>query len=162
MVPLDEVLASEGLVVYALNGQSLTREHGGPARLLVPGRYGFHNVKWLTRMELLDHPAEGYWEARGWTATSVHTLSRIDLVQALPDGRLLAGGVAFAGRRGISAVEVRMNDGPWQPAELHTPALAATSWVQWLADLPLPEGEARISARAVDGDGVPQREDEQP
>lgn len=156
-LPLAHALDPFVLVAYGMNGEWLTPEHGFPARLLATGLYGFRSVKWLTRVELLDRPRAGHWEERGWTAADVHTTARVDL--ARPDGdALLAAGVAFAGRRGVSGVEARVNGGPWHAAELHVPPLSEAMWVQWRARLPLSSGESNIEARAVDGAGVPQDE----
>ena len=67
------------LVAYQLNGAPLDHRHGAPARLLIPGIYGMKNVKWVTRIELLDRDFRGYWQEKGWSdAAVIHTLSRID------------------------------------------------------------------------------------
>jgi len=162
-LPLARALDPSVLVAYGMNGEWLTPEHGFPARLLATGLYGFRSVKWLTRIEVLDRPRAGHWEERGWSAADIHTTARVDLVQ--PAGAsgadaagLLAAGVAFAGLRGVQRVEVRMDGGPWQEAELHAPPLAQPMWVQWRARLPSASGEVRVEARAIDGDGVGQDE----
>ena len=172
-LPLTRALDPFVLVAYGMNGAWLTPEHGFPARLLATGLYGFRSVKWLTRIELLDRPRAGHWEERGWTAADVHTTARVDLVERDGNG-LLAAGVAFAGRRGVSRVEARVNGGPWQQADLHVPPLSEAMWVQWRARLPLAggetvgtvdgkaggevDGEAIVETRAVDGMGSPQDE----
>ena len=156
-LPLEQALDPLVLVAYGMNGDWLTPEHGFPARLLATGLYGFRSVKWLTRVELLDRPRAGHWEERGWTAADIHTTARVDLVRPDGDG-LLAAGVAFAGRRGVSRVEARVNGGPWQVAELHVPPLSEAMWVQWRTRLPLTSGPATIEARAIDARGAPQDE----
>lgn len=155
-----EALQSGALVAYAMNGEWLSAAHGAPARLLLPGLYGFRSVKWLIGITVLPGPEAGHWEARGWTARAIHPTARVDLVRVDdgPGAGLLTAGIAFAGRRGVGAVDVRVNGGPWQPAELHTPPLGEATWVQWRARLPLAGGEVRVEARASDGRGQPQDE----
>ena len=146
------------LVAYGMNGQWLEPVHGFPARLVAAGLYGFRSVKWLTRIEVLDRPKPGHWEERAWTAADIHTTARVDVVRPEPVGAVAAG-VAFAGVRGISAVQVRVDAGPWQPAELHTPPLSEVMWVQWRAPLALTsEHGSRVEARAIDGRGAAQDE----
>lgn len=154
---IERALDPSVLVVYGMNGEWLEPSHGFPTRLLVTGLYGFRSVKWLTHIELLAEPRYGHWEVRGWTASDIHTTARVDAVQTGPDGAIAAG-VAFAGRRGVSAVEVRVDGGPWLAAELHVPPLSEAMWVQWRARLDLPTGDVRVEARAIDGRGVPQDE----
>jgi DMSO/TMAO reductase YedYZ molybdopterin-dependent catalytic subunit len=156
-LPLERARDPLVLVAYGMNGAWLDPAHGFPVRLLATGLYGFRSVKWLSRIELLADPRPGHWEERNWTAAAIHTTARVDVVQRGPDGGLAAG-VAFAGVRGVSAVEARVNGGPWRPARLHTPPLSGAMWVQWRVNLDLPSGEARVEARAVDGRGVPQDE----
>ncbi len=157
-LPLARALDPSVLVAYGMNGDWLEGPHGFPVRLLATGLYGFRSVKWLSRIDVRDEPRPGHWEERGWTAADVHTTARVDLVRRDPavGTRALGAGVAFAGLRGVSAVEVRVDGGSWRPAELHVPPLAPAMWVQWRAELDLPPGEARVEARAIDGRGVPQ------
>lgn len=146
------------LLAYGMAGEWLSPQHGFPVRLLVPGLYGFRSVKWLTRMDVLAEARPGHWEERGWSAAEIHTTARVDLVQRTASGALAAG-VAFTGRRGVSAVEVRVDGGPWQPAALHTPTLGPVMWVQWRATLDAPAGrEIRVEVRAIDGNGAAQDE----
>jgi hypothetical protein len=93
-----------------------------------------------------------HWAARGWTAARIHSVARIDVWRSTPDG-LLVGGVAFAGTQGVSAVELRVNDGAWQQAELNIPALSQMSWVQWRIALALAPGAYTLTARMIDGQG---------
>jgi len=159
-VPLEMATSEHALLAYGMNGSWLPRAHGFPLRALVPGLYGFKNVKWLSAVEVIGHDFLGHWQQRGWTqAATIHTTARIDTVRHLPDGRLLAAGVAFGGARGIASVRVRLNGGAWQPTRLHTPPLSPLSWVQWQTTLRLPpgyRGMATVTARATDGHGHPQ------
>lgn len=146
------VLADAGaLIAYAMNGETLPRAHGYPARLLLPGFYGFKSVKWLTRIEVVDGPAEGHWASYGWTPTArIHSTVRIDIARRSGEEVLLAG-IAFGGNRGISAIEVRVAGGAWRRARLGS-ALSRDSWVQWALRLRASAGVV-IEARVMDGNG---------
>ena len=155
-IPVGLALQPEILLAYGMDGAYLERAHGYPVRILIPGSYGFKSVKWVDHLQLVDHRFKGTWQELGWTAdATVHTMARIDV--ARPSGsNLLVAGVAFAGRRGIRAVQVQVEDGPWQTANLHTPPLSPLTWVQWRLGVALPQGRrsVRITARAVDGTGA--------
>ena len=154
--PLDAALYEETILAYLQNGEPLTPDHGYPARLLVPGIYGMKNVKWLTRIELVDEDYRGYWQKRGWSDRAVvRTMSRIDTGVATPtgDGRVAIGGVAFAGRRGIRAVEVSFDDGrSWRAAELK-PGSSRITWTLWRYLWQAEPGRYTVTVRAVDGEG---------
>ena len=165
VIPLQAALAPTALLAYGMNGQTLARRHGGPVRALLPGLYGFKNVKWLERITLLPTVARGFWEATGWTAAGIHSVARIDVwrriptvlaVQSAAGAMILVAGVAFAGTHGVSAVQVRVDGGAWHDATLHTPALSPLTWVQWRVDLPLTPGKHTLIARLIDGAGRPQ------
>ena len=166
-VPLDRALRPEVLIAYTMNGEPLTVSHGFPARLIVPGLYGIKNVKWLSRVELVDHDFQGYWQQRGWTDTGViKTMSRIDVpaagfgnVATVPVAEALLGGIAFAGDRGISKVEVSLDGGrTWVEAEVD-PALGPYTWVLWRKQWTPPQsGEYHLLVRAYDGRGARQVE----
>lgn len=157
-ISLAAALDDGTIVAYAMNGRALTRAHGHPARLLIPGRYGFKNVKWLAEVRVSAAPFTGHWQELGWTRdAAIKTMSRIDVARVEGEGTIVAG-VAFAGTRGISAVRVRLDDGPWREARLHAPALGPSTWVQWRLDAP-----ARVRAavaQAFDGTGTPQPADQ--
>lgn len=146
-----DIVGVGALLVYAMNGQILRREHGYPVRVLLPGVYGFKSVKWLTGIDVRDDPAPGDWSVHGWTPGGhIHTTTRIDVARRAGNEILLAG-TAFAGIRGVRAVEVRVNGGPWREASLGT-KLSDSAWVQWAIRLH-GSGTARIEARAIDGLG---------
>ncbi len=150
-----------GLLAYAMNGVFLPEAHGSPLKVEVPGLYGFKNMKWLIRIEAVDKPYKSIWAQQGWTETAVYkTMSRIDGV-TLNDSSATICGVAFAGTRGISTVEVQINGGDWQAATLHTPPLSDQTWVQWRLDT-TQRGALTIIVRTVDGSGTPQIESKQP
>lgn len=157
VIPLAAAQSPSALLAYGMNGETLPRRHGGPARALVPGYFGFKNVKWIEAIEVVSAIEPGYWARRGWTASQIHSVARIDTWQRMAGGVLVAG-VAFGGARGVSHVEARVDDGPWQAAELNIPALSAMSWVQWRIVLSITGGAHEISARMVDGAGTPQIE----
>lgn len=152
------------LVAYAMNGELLPARHGFPARLVVAGLYGYVSAtKWLSDIELTPFDeVDGYWIPRGWAKEApVKTASRIDVPRAgatLAAGRTPVAGVAWAGERGISAVELRVDDGPWQPCELGESASNET-WVQWHLAWDAPPGEHVLTVRATDGEGVVQTDE---
>ncbi len=151
-IPLALARDPRVLLAYGMNGALLEQAHGFPARALLPGLYGYKGVKWVDTVRLTDDPRAGYWERNGWVALpEAHTMARIDVARRVPEGLLVAG-VAFAGRRGVRAVQVRVNRGPWRLAELHTPALSPLTWVQWRLTLPA-RGIVTLQARAIDGAG---------
>lgn len=159
-VPLDYAL-EHGLLPYAMNGVFLPEAYGAPLKAEVPGLYGFKNMKWLERIEAVDQPYRSVWAREGWTETAiVKTMSRIDAVKVTEHGATLLG-IAFAGIRGISRVEVQINGGDWQAATLHTPPLSGQTWVQWRFDIEQ-RGTLNIAVRAVDGTGALQIEAKQP
>ncbi|HEX6659230.1 MAG TPA: molybdopterin-dependent oxidoreductase, partial [Ilumatobacter sp.] len=149
------------LVALAMNGEPLPTRHGFPARLVVPGLYGYVSAtKWLSAIELTRFDQfEGYWVPRGWSALApVKTQSRIDR----PGGRIAAGrtavaGVAWAPTRGISTVEVRVDDEPWRTATLG-PSVGDDSWRQWWIDWDATPGRHSLMCRATDGTGDVQTE----
>jgi DMSO/TMAO reductase YedYZ molybdopterin-dependent catalytic subunit len=155
---MDE--AREPLIAVKQNDEPLTRAHGYPARLIVPGLYGYVSAtKWLTELELTTMEAfDAYWVPLGWAKEApILTQSRIDT----PGGRVTAGrtpiaGVAWAPDRGISKVEVGI-DGTWYEADLSTPIDDAT-WVQWVAVWDATPGGHTLAVRATDGHGVLQEE----
>lgn len=155
------------LLVYAMNGLPLPIEHGFPLRVYIPNRYGMKQPKWIERIELIDHEGEGYWVERGWSAEArPQTVSAIDAVVSTPadlsSPSLPVGGIAYAGSRGISKVEVQVDEGPWAAAVLRTPALSPFTWVQWRYDWPYQAGQHTFRVRAYDGAGVIQVSERQP
>jgi DMSO/TMAO reductase YedYZ molybdopterin-dependent catalytic subunit len=149
----------DALVAVAMNGEPLPTRHGFPARLVVPGLYGYVSAtKWLTAIELTPwEGVDGYWIPRGWSKRApVKTASRIDVPRpgaALAAGPTVVAGVAWAPTRGIERVEVQVDEGPWTAAELSAP-LSADTWVQWRIEVDLPAGEHGLRVRAVDGTGA--------
>lgn len=141
------------LVAIAQDGQALAREHGFPCRLRLPALYGMLNPKWVTSIELVDRPYRGYWAQQGWSATAVvRTESRIDTPHRARVGEpTWIAGVAWAGVRGIRAVQVSLDEGrSWQPARLRTP-LSPWAWTQWAYRwTPQRAGGQPVRCRAID------------
>jgi DMSO/TMAO reductase YedYZ molybdopterin-dependent catalytic subunit len=152
--------AREPMIAVRMNDEPLPPLHGYPARLIVPGLYGYVSAtKWLAELELTTLEAfDGYWVPLGWAKEApILTQSRIDT----PTGGVSAGttavaGIAWAPDRGISRVEVGI-DGAWRDAEVSTPISDAT-WVQWVTRWDATPGQHTISVRATDGTGQVQEE----
>jgi len=158
--PVDAL--ETGFLAVGMNGRALPRGHGAPARALIPGHWGEINVKWLTEIEILDEPATGYWEERGWHGTGpVNTVAKLWAENHLDDGRVEVAGPAYAGTRGIERVEVSTDGGAtWTDAELSEPLPGDDVWRQWVYRYDPPDGEHEVVVRATDGLGTLQPEDE--
>ena len=149
------------LVAVAMNDEPLPARHGFPARLIVPGLYGYVSAtKWLERIELaswLDF--DSFWVPRGWAKEGpIKTQSRIDVPRRssrVTPGEVVAAGVAWAPLKGIDRVEVQLDEGPWLEAELTEP-LSGKAWIQWKAALSVLEGDHVLKVRATDGTGETQ------
>ena len=149
------------MIAIGMNGQPLPVDHGYPARLIIPGLYGYVSAtKWLSEIELTTWDAfDGYWIPRGWAKEApILTQSRIDTPR---DGSTVAAGstvpiagVAWAPDRGVQRVEVSIDDGAWQEAEMSLPLSDAT-WLQWKLAWQTPSdgGRHRLRVRATDGTG---------
>jgi DMSO/TMAO reductase YedYZ molybdopterin-dependent catalytic subunit len=156
----------DALLAVGLNGQPLPIEHGYPARLVVPGLYGYVSAtKWVVEMELTRFDrAEAYWTRQGWGPRGpIKTESRIDVPkrgQKVPMGPVVFGGVAWAQNRGVRAVEVLIDDGAWQPAQQGA-SYSNQTWrlwsFPWQAKSP---GKHTITVRATDNTGAAQTADQ--
>jgi DMSO/TMAO reductase YedYZ molybdopterin-dependent catalytic subunit len=155
VLPLSYFADDRALLAYGINGETLTRARGAPARAVVPGFYGFKHVKWVQSIEVSASFPRGFWEEHGWTASAPHLNARIDVARREGTEVLLAG-FAFAGAAGISATQVQVNGGAWHDAVLNAPALSPFTWVQWRLTLPLPGGTYTFTARAIDAAGYVQ------
>jgi len=155
-IPLAAARHAGSLVAIAQDGQPLTADHGFPCRLRVPALYGMLNPKWVTGIHVVDTPFVGYWAQQGWSPTGVvRTESRIDTSERAQAGQpTWIAGIAWAGIRGISRVEVSTDAGrSWQPAELHEP-LSPWAWTQWAYRwTPRAPGGYLLMSRATDGLG---------
>ena len=158
--PLDGLAEREPLLAIAMNGEPLPIEHGFPVRMIIPGLYGFISAtKWVTQITATTYAADpAYWTVRGWaTDAPVLTGSRIDLPDgSLSVGQTAIGGVAWAmDGDGISRVEVSIDDGPWQDAQLAEQPNPRT-WRQWWLDWEATPGRHSIAVRATNGLGETQ------
>lgn len=159
----------DALVAVGMNGEPLPIRHGFPARLVVPGVYGYVSAtKWLSAIELTRFDElEGYWIPRGWAVEGpIKTQARIDTPlrgKILPVGEPVAiAGVAWAPTRGIERVEVQVDDGPWKDAELGE-QYADTTWRQWKHEwTPTEVRYYQLRVRATDGTGETQTSDRTP
>jgi DMSO/TMAO reductase YedYZ molybdopterin-dependent catalytic subunit len=149
--------APDALVAIGMNGVELPVRHGYPARLIVPGLYGYVSAtKWLSEIELTrwdDYDA--YWIRRGWSKTGpVKTMARIDVPgRTAPAGTVRVAGVAWAPDRGVAEVELRVDDGPWLRAVCSDP-LGDAVWRQWWRDIELDAGDHWLQVRAIDRTGA--------
>ncbi len=147
------------LVAVGMNGEPLPLAHGFPARLVTAGLYGYVSAtKWLSEIELTTFDDfDAYWVPRGYAQQApIKTQCRIDVPRTgtpVAAGDQYIAGVAWAQTRGISEVEVKVDDGPWRRAEL-APALSDETWRQWRIRWDARPGSARIACRATDGDGA--------
>lgn len=167
--PLEKAMNPTTLVVYEMNGEPLPDHHGAPARVLVPGYYGEKNVKWVTRIEVAEGDAKGFYEQQGWGPDFIVPINaRIDVPDdkmQLAFGEAARGiplkGIAFAGDRGISRVEISLDDEKnWQDAKIDYPGTELT-WALWSFDWkPASAGEYKLVVRATDRKGQLQAFDE--
>lgn len=159
-IPLEVAMDRNVLVAVAQNGEPLTQQHGFPCRVRIPGIYGMKNVKWLQRIELVKRDYKGYWMRRGWSdVATVRTQSRIDVAgnenfKWGVGAETWIAGVAWAGDRGISKVEVSVDGGDtWNEAMLKDP-ISEKSWRLWAYRwTPEDKGTVTVTCRATDGAG---------
>lgn len=172
-IPLERGLLEGTILAYDMNLAPLTAEHGYPVRAIVPGLYGMMNPKWITEIEVVDDIYEGYWQRNGWTndaREATHSFIAIpgqaqirdrfmnlDLlnINPIPGQRLPIAGVAFAGDRGISKVEVSTDGGvTWKSASIKDP-LSNYTWVLWTTGFTPSAGPGnyKIVVRATDKTG---------
>ncbi len=166
-VDLDLVAEDERIMLaYAWDGRPIPFDHGFPLRIWLPDRYGMKQPKWITGIKVIGEYRPGYWVERDWDKVArIRTTSVIDTVAvdaAIEDGEeklIPIGGIAFAGVRGISKVEIQVDgEGPWHEAQLRKPLSEAT-WVIWRYDWPFSEGGHKFEVRTVEADGTPQIEE---
>ena len=173
-VSLDLIASDPRIMLaYDWDGRPIPFDHGFPLRIWLPDRYGMKQPKWITSIEVIDEYKPGYWVKRDWDevaqmhATAVIDTVAIDAVIEDGDSKLIpVGGIAHAGDRGISKVEVRIynedkNKGEWLEAQLRKP-LSDTTWVIWRYDWPFQEGRHTFEVRTYEADGTPQTEDVNP
>ncbi len=160
--PVETIMdGRNALLAVGMNGQPLPVAHGFPARMIVPGLYGYVSAtKWVTRLTLTTFARQqAYWTQRGYSAQApVKTESRIDVPKPLAQvkaGPVTVAGVAWAPHTGIAAVEVSADDGPWHQARLAA-ADGIDTWRQWRWDWDASAGLHRLRVRATDQAGATQ------
>ncbi|MCO5205209.1 MAG: molybdopterin-dependent oxidoreductase [Anaerolineae bacterium] len=159
-VALDLIDQDERIMFcYDWDGQPLPKDHGFPLRIWIPDVYGMKQPKWITGINVTDEYREGYWVERNWSETAqVKVTSVIDTValDAIYENNgqqmVPVGGIAWAGDRQISKVELRVDDGAWQEAQLRQP-LSETTWVIWRYEWPFVAGNHTFEVRCYDGNG---------
>jgi DMSO/TMAO reductase YedYZ molybdopterin-dependent catalytic subunit len=161
--PVDALLdANRGaLLAIGMNGEPLPQAHGFPVRMVVPGLYGYVSAtKWVVDWELTRFDQkEGYWVPRGWAARGpIKTESRIDSPRGgatVPAGPVMISGIAWAQTIGVAKVEVRLDDGQWQAAELAA-EVSTNTWRMWRASVDVRSGGHHVEVRATDRTGYTQ------
>jgi DMSO/TMAO reductase YedYZ molybdopterin-dependent catalytic subunit len=157
----------DALLAIGMNGEPLPIRHGFPVRMVVPGLYGYVSAtKWLAELELTTFADfDAYWIPRGWSQKApVKLMSRIDTPRSrskVRPGSTVIAGVAWATHVGISAVEVKVDGGPWLPASLAA-APSVDTWRQWSMRWEATPGTHRLTVRTYDANGTRQVEEEQP
>jgi DMSO/TMAO reductase YedYZ molybdopterin-dependent catalytic subunit len=164
-IPLEKALKPTTLLAYEMNGAELPDRHGYPLRLIVPGYFGEKHVKWLTRIEVTDASAKGFYEAQGWGPDFVTpTRSRIDVPDPWSSfslGKLNkpieVKGIAYGGDRGVSRVEFSSDGGrSWRDAEIYYSG-GNLAWSLWKTEwMPGAAGDYMLVVRATDGEGAVQ------
>jgi DMSO/TMAO reductase YedYZ molybdopterin-dependent catalytic subunit len=158
----------DAMLAIAMNGEPLPIAHGFPVRMVVPGLYGYVSAtKWVVEIEATTFDAfDAYWIERGWAEDPgpIKTTSRIDTPRNGADltaGTVAVAGVAWAPHRGIERVEVRLDDGGWNEAELAA-VPSVDTWRQWVFRWDATPGSHRLEVRATDGEGITQPEERMP
>jgi DMSO/TMAO reductase YedYZ molybdopterin-dependent catalytic subunit len=164
-IPLEAATSPSVLLAVSQNGRPLTREHGFPCRIRIPSIYGMKNVKWVESIEVVAGDYKGYWQQRGWSdIAAVRTQSRVDVAgdgfSAESGEATWVAGVAWAGDRSISRVEVTTDGGrTWSRSMLQEP-VAPAAWTRWAYRwTPAGAGEFEVACRATDGEGNTQTDD---
>ena len=165
-VDLDLIASDERIMLcYAWDGRPIPMDHGFPLRIWIPDRYGMKQPKWITSIEVTDEYRPGYWVERGWdevaqvkTTSVIDTVATDDIIEGNGQSLIPIGGIAFSGARGISKVQVKVDNGSWEEAQLRTP-LSETAWVIWRYDWPFQRGKHTFAVRCAEADGTPQIEE---
>lgn len=157
-IPVAKGMDPDVMVVIGMNGEALPDYHGAPARLIVPNIYGMKNVKWLESIEVVDYQFKGYWETQGWSYSAITQIwGRIDEPESgskVKQGPITATGLAVAGNRGISRVEISLDGGKtWADATLEPSIDPPLTWVRWAYQFTAPNGKYNMLMRATDGTG---------
>jgi DMSO/TMAO reductase YedYZ molybdopterin-dependent catalytic subunit len=148
----------DAMLAIGMNGEPLPLEHGYPVRMVVPGLYGFVSAtKWVVDLEVTRFAdSKAYWTERGWSERGpIKTMARVDVPKSfakVPAGKVAVGGTAWAQTRGITKVEIQIDNADWVEVELSTEASLVT-WRQWSYEWDAAPGAHYIKVRATDGTG---------
>jgi hypothetical protein len=157
-IPYSLSLSDDVFLAFKMNGEDLPRVHGYPLRAIVPGIYGMKNVKWLSKIELVNFDFKGYWEKKGWSDEAIMPVKSEILMpmdgKTIPIGHYVIGGIAYGGRYGISKVQISLDGGEiWRDADMKSP-LSKWAWVLWSYQWePANEREYIIKVRGIDRSG---------
>lgn len=155
-LPIEKL--NDSILAYTMNGEALPVEQGYPVRLIVPGVYNYKMPKWIQTIELVAQPSTGHYESRGWSADGVvQTTSAIfaPRPREVVSGKEVFSGMAFAGTRAITQIELSIDDGNWMPVPFE--AAESGSWTRWQIDwLPPASGDYLVKVRATDSAGFTQ------
>jgi len=163
-IPYPLSLSDDVFLAFKMNGENLPKVHGYPLRAIVPGIYGMKNVKWLSKIELVNFDFKGYWEKKGWSDDAIIPVKSQILMpmegKKIQLGNYVIGGIAYGGRYGISKVQVSMDGGQnWQDADMKKP-LSKWAWVLWSYQWkPTKEDKYSIRVRGFDQSGKVQESD---
>lgn len=157
-VPVEDLDIGPIWLVWRMNGEPVPLEHGGPYRLLVPGRYGVKNVKWPTEIAFVDTPHLSFWTPLGWDEAATYranafVVSPDDQVQVEAGKRVRFAGTAYAGSDPVTKVEVSLDGGPWTAATIDY-ANGPDVWVLWSWEWTASAGEHTLQARCTTESGV--------
>ncbi len=155
--PVSKAMEGDVILAYKINGEPLTVDHGFPVRAIVPNIYGMKNVKWIDRIVISQSDYRGFWQKRGWSESAeiktYSTIQSLDRPSTTEPARL--SGIAYAGDRGVSGVQISLDGGSTWDEAVITPALSKYSWNVWTYDLPSSaKGRYSITIRAVEKSGV--------
>ncbi|MGD9532224.1 MAG: molybdopterin-dependent oxidoreductase [Candidatus Nitrosocosmicus sp.] len=172
-IPIESGMMDGTVLAYDMNNSPLTNGHGFPLRAIVPGFYGMMNPKWITEIELVDRTYEGFWQRKGWSNNGISAINSSIVIPGnqpindrfpnlVPNNsssfatgkNIPIAGVAFAGDRGISKVEVSVDGGnTWKTAIVKDP-LSQYTWVLWTSGFTTADkGNYKIIVRATDKTG---------
>ena len=165
-IPVAIGMDPDVLLVVGINGQPLPDDHGFPARMIVPPIYGMKNVKWLKKIEAVDYDYKGYWQELGWSDEAHYQIwGRFDYPTggSIAVGDQVLCGLASAGDRGISKVEISLDDGQtWADAQMEPPLNSHFTWIRWAYPFTATPGSYHATMRATDGNGTLMTEDVAP
>jgi len=160
--PLEALIdGRNAILAVGMNGEPLPDEHGYPVRMVVPGLYGYVSAtKWVVELKLTRFDQEtGYWTTRGWSERGpVKLSSRIDVPRTdagVTAGQVVVAGVAWSQHVGVTAVQVQVDDGPWNDASM-ADAISADTWRQWAWTWAATAGRHTLRVRATDAKGLVQ------